>query len=969
MKLTPGRIQTVLFLVFLLSTTSLFAQTALTAHVREAVASGAAKPLGQLASTKTLSLNLVLPLRDEAALDAYLADLYDPSSPSYRHFLSVAEFTAQFGPTQADYNAVLQFAQKNGLTVTGGSRDGLNVQLQGSVAAIESAFHVNMRTYQHPTESRSFYAPDSEPVANMGVALWHISGLDNYATPKPRYVKRSEASTGLTAMATQATTLATTGSGPSASYLGSDMRAAYYGGSALTGSGQNAGLLEFGGTNLADLATYLKNTGQSNTVPITLLSVDGTSTSCNYASGCDDTEQILDITQILGMAPKLASLIVYTGSSDTAILAAMTSHTPLPTTIGCSWGWTPANPTVLDPYFKKMAAQGQSFFAASGNSATWSASNAAWPADDAYVTSVGGTDLVTASAAGAWQSETAWANSGGGIAPAKIAIPAWQQLSGVITTANKGSKVYRNGPDVAANANYTFYVCADQSGCTANQYGGTSFAAPMWAGYVALLNQQLAAAGNSPIGFLNPALYNLGVGATSKTVYHDITSGTAGSGSAATGYDLVTGWGSPNGTNLLSALAATVVSPTFTLTPATNSLPLNRGTKSALAVATTALNGFSSAVTLTASGLPAGVSVAAASVAAPGSGSAALTFSSTNAVAVGTYPLTLTATGGGTTKTAAVALAVTATPTFAFGVSTTAISAIQGVKTPVTLATAAINGFNSAVALSISSTLPTGITATFGTSTIAAPGTGSTTVNFLVAATVAAGSYPITFTAVGGGITQTAQLALIVVPAPSFTLTASANTLSIAQGSKASLTFTTACVSGFSASVALSATGLPTGVTSLFGPAIIASPGAGTAQMTLAVSNNLAIGTYAFTVTGAGGGVTRSIPMTLTVTAGTGFTLTPSQTALTITRGNAATITLSSTLTGSFSARVTLATANYISGVTATFGAAAFAAPGSGSTTVKISTSKISPLGTFTLNLSGTGGGMTKTTPIALTLQ
>ncbi len=82
-----------------------------------------------------------------------------------------------------------------------------------------------------------------------------------------------------------------------------------------------------------------------------------------------------------------------------------------------------ADPETLDPYFKRMAAQGQTFFAASGDSSTWSATNEAWPADDANVVAVGGTDLVTAGAGGAWQSETAWLNSGGGVSPDSIAIP------------------------------------------------------------------------------------------------------------------------------------------------------------------------------------------------------------------------------------------------------------------------------------------------------------------------------------------------------------------------------------------------------------------------------------------------------------------------------------------------------------------------------------------------------------------
>ena len=99
------------------------------------------------------------------------------------------------------------------------------------------------------------------------------------------------------------------------------------------------------------------------------------------------------------------------------------------------------------------------------------------------------------------------ADSGGGISPDKIAIPSWQQLSGVINSSNKGSTTYRNGPDVSANANFTFYVCADQKACLANEYGGTSFAAPMWAGFIALVNQQLAANGDPTVGFINPTIY------------------------------------------------------------------------------------------------------------------------------------------------------------------------------------------------------------------------------------------------------------------------------------------------------------------------------------------------------------------------------------------------------------------------------------------------------------------------------
>ena len=530
------------------------AETLMTRHVRQAVLNGQARPVGRLASTQIMQLDVVLPLRDREGLQNFLAELYSNTIPNSVHFLTPAEFTQRFGPTQQDYDAVVRYMQGHGLAVVGGSRDGMDVQVRGSVAAIELAFHVNLLTYQHPTENRVFYGPDREPTTDLPFALWHVSGLENYSIPHPMYVKKSDYAQALGISAEKVVSHATTGSGPSASFLGSDMRAAYYGGTALTGAGQNLGLLEYEGTDLADLTTYFKNAKQTNNVPITLLSTDGTSTSCTARSRCDDTEQTLDMTQAIGMAPGLASLVVYIGSSDTAIISAMTTHNPLPKTIGCSWGWTPADPSTLDPYFEKMAAQGQNFFAASGDSSTWSRRNEAWPADDANVVSVGGTNLTTSSAAGPWKSETAWTDSGGGISPDKIAIPSWQSQAGVINSSNKGSTSYRNGPDVSANANFTFYVCADQTTCTANEYGGTSFAAPMWAGYLALVNQQLAANGYSTLGFINPYLYSFGVGSSYHTDFHDITSGKSGSYSAVSGYDLVTGWGSPNGQSLVNAL-------------------------------------------------------------------------------------------------------------------------------------------------------------------------------------------------------------------------------------------------------------------------------------------------------------------------------------------------------------------------------------------------------------------------------
>ena len=518
-----------------------------THHVHPEVVGGDAQMVGSPAPSKVMNLDIVLPVHDRDALKALAAAVSDPDSPMFRHYVTPAEFTERFGPSKEDYATVVSYMEERGLKVVGGSRDGMEVQVQGTVDKVEQAFHVTMRNYKHPTENRVFFSPDREPTTDMAVKLWHVSGMDNFSIPHAKYVKRSDYAAAHGISEEAVVSHATTGSGPSASFLGSDMRAAYYGGTALTGAGQHVALFEYYGTDLADLATYYKNIGQTNKVPVTLISTDGTSTACTAKSNCDDGEQELDITQALGMAPGLAGLEMYVGSTDTAIISAMTTHSPLAGAIGCSWGWTPADASTLDPYFEKMAVQGQSFFVASGDNSTWKKSGAAeaWPGDDAHVISVGGTDLVTASAGGAWKSETAWVDSGGGISPDKIAIPTWQQISGVVTSANKGSTTLRNGPDVAANANFTFYTCDNQAACQANAYGGTSFAAPMWAGLVALANQQAASSGKAAVGFFNPKIYAQNVTSSYSTGFHDVTSGKSGSYSAGTAFDLVTGWGSP----------------------------------------------------------------------------------------------------------------------------------------------------------------------------------------------------------------------------------------------------------------------------------------------------------------------------------------------------------------------------------------------------------------------------------------
>lgn len=621
------------------------AQSLPTRHVRQAIVNGQAPLVGGLPATQVMRLVFVLPLRHQPELENFIAKLYDRSDPSYRHFLTVEEFTAQFGPSQEDYEAVVRFAEANGLRVVGRSRNRLNLDVTGRVADIEKALHVTMGLYRHPTENRAFYAPDREPAPDLEVGLWHISGLDNYSIPHPALVHRA-----ITGSAN-----ATIGSGPGNSFLGSDMRAAYYGGP-LTGTSQSLGLLEYYGTDLDDLNTYFTNVGQTNNVPITLLSTDGTDTGCLASDGCDDTEQTLDMTQALGMAPGLSSLVMYVGSTDSAILNAMATASPLNAQLSSSWVWIPADPSTDDPYFEEYAAQGQTLFQAAGDSGAWTSVSEIYPADDVYVISVGGTDLETSIAAGPWSSESAWADGGGGISPDNFPIPSWQTTAA--SSCSGCSTTYRNGPDVSANADFTFYVCADQTTCSENVYGGTSFAAPMWAGYMALVNQEAIANGNPLLGFINPALYAIGSGSSYDSDFHDITTGSNGD-LAATGYDLATGWGSPNGPALLYALAGLPSSVGYILSASPASVGVLKGNSGTSIITSTPTGGFDSAIALSANA-PAGVTVTFNPTSIAASGTSTMTMTVGSSTPRGTYTITLTGTSGNTTETTTVFLIVSA---------------------------------------------------------------------------------------------------------------------------------------------------------------------------------------------------------------------------------------------------------------------------------------------------------------------
>ncbi|MGO9246189.1 MAG: leucine-rich repeat protein [Verrucomicrobiia bacterium] len=523
-------------------------------HVPKAITGLDLQPVGRLPSETRLHLAIGLPLRNQEALTSLLHQIYDPTSPQYHHYLKPEEFTEKFGPTEQDYQAVIGFAKSNGLTVAGTHPNRVLLDVNGSVAKIEKVFHVEMRVYRHPTEARTFYAPDTDPSIDLAVPVSGASGLDNYMTPHPMIQR--------TPLNLVGNVTTNTGSGPNGTYLGYDFRAAYVPGVALNGSGEAVGLLEMDGYYTNDITAYESQAGLPN-VTLTNVLVDGFSGS----PGDDNDEVALDIDMAICMAPGLSEVIVYESPQNYSEYMDMLNRMAtddLAMQLSSSWAWTGVTKSLLDATFQEFAAQGQSFFNASGDLGAYVGT--IWtPADDPYITVVGGTTLATSGPTNNWVSETTWNSysqgsvgaSGGGISTT-YAIPWWQ--TNVSMSANQGSTAMRNLPDVALTANNVFLI-ADNGNSYVHGITGTSCASPLWAGFTALVNQQAVSNGDSAVGFLNPALYAIGTGITYTDCFHDITTGnntnryTNTEFFAASGYDLCTGWGTPNGSNLINALA------------------------------------------------------------------------------------------------------------------------------------------------------------------------------------------------------------------------------------------------------------------------------------------------------------------------------------------------------------------------------------------------------------------------------
>ena len=443
------------------------------------------------------------------------------------------------------------------------------LDVSGKAGDIQKALHVTFHTYHHPTENRDFFATDTEPSVPSTLPVQDVGGLDNYRRPHAKF-KFKTAGSG-------AVPHATTGSGPAGTYIGDDFRNAYVPGTTLNGSGQKVALVQFDGYLASDIMAYESLAGRTN-VPLQNVLIDGFNGLPTGSGG--EIEVSLDIEMAISMAPALAQVILYEGNPfnfhPNDVLNRIATDNAA-RQISCSWGWGGGPNLTTDQIFQQMVLQGQTFYDAVGDSDAFTAGANSVngvdnpnlpnePSSNPYITQVGGTTLTMNGAGASYASETVWnwdirygpgadgIGSSGGIS-SYYSMPSWQ--TNINMTVPMGSTTYRNVPDVAMTADDVF-VIAD-GGLYYPGVGGTSCAAPLWAGFTALVNQLATNGALPPTGFINPALYK--IAATSyANCFHDITTGNNEWSASPTlfpavsGYDLCTGLGTPNGTNLINAL-------------------------------------------------------------------------------------------------------------------------------------------------------------------------------------------------------------------------------------------------------------------------------------------------------------------------------------------------------------------------------------------------------------------------------
>jgi hypothetical protein len=673
---------------------------------RAPVVPAGATARGGLPRSSVIDATVALRPRDPAALAAYAQAVSTPGSSAYHHYLSVAQFAQRFAPSGAQVARVRAALQAQGLHTGALGANGLSLGIIASAGTMSTAFATSFERYQVPG-GRTAFANTEAPALSASVSglVEGIVGLDTLQVPRPAGLAKAPRARPHAGAAAGQDTIAPgegqpcTAGASSGGYTAGQISSAY-GLSDLYaagdgGSGTTVAVFELEPYSASDIATYQACYGTST--PITNITVDG-----GPGTGAGQGEAALDIEDLIGLVPN-TSILVYEGkntggSAYDTYQAIITQNRAK--VVSTSWGLCEPQEGssaagAENDLFLEAATQGQTIFAASGDhgvkdcvSGTHSTSVAVDdPASQPYVTGVGGTSLT---AVGPPPTETVWnstwntgsgtaSGAGGGGVSSFWGLPTYQSgfaiaQSSVTCIVPRGTSC-REVPDVSAdsdiNTGYSIFYNRHWS-----IFAGTSAAAPTWAALAALADASVACSGKT-VGFANPALYQA-ARTSYATYFNDVTSGNNSFGglsgfSAAGGYDMASGLGSPKG----GAVAAAMCGSTWTppppppAAPAPTSPPVvtlaHPAAQSArvgqsLRLQLHATDSARQALTYHASGLPAGLSVAA--------GTGLITGSPKRA---GKTSTTITVTdASGSTAQAAIAWNIAGRPTITGGLTVNA---------------------------------------------------------------------------------------------------------------------------------------------------------------------------------------------------------------------------------------------------------------------------------------------------------
>jgi len=453
--------------------------------------------------------------------------------------MSREEYEATFGADPEDIKKIEEFAQENHLTVVEADAGRRIVVLRGTVKDFAAAFNVELRQYQY---AGGTYRGRTGPVhipAGLQDAIEGVFGLDNRPQAKPHFRLLQQDS------AIRSTT-------PGGTFTPLQLANLYQFPDA-DGAGQCIGIIELGGGyNVSDLQKYFQSLGIGKNVEVSAVGVGNGENKPTGDPNGPDGEVMLDIEVAGAIAPAASIVVYFAANTDAGFLNAITTavhdKTHNPSVISISWGgpetsWTTQALQSFDSAFQAASAMGVTVCVAAGDDGSTDGvsdgkNHVDFPASSPNVLACGGTKL---SVQGSKLSETVWNElpndgaTGGGFSSFFTTRPAYQKsISG---GAGRGV------PDVAGDADPEtgYQVLVDGESAV---IGGTSAVAPLWAGLIARLNQNLG----SDVGFLNPVLYR------NPNVCNDVTAGNNGAFKAATGWDACTGLGSPRGTDIANAL-------------------------------------------------------------------------------------------------------------------------------------------------------------------------------------------------------------------------------------------------------------------------------------------------------------------------------------------------------------------------------------------------------------------------------